>query len=665
MRNPVRHFYEFGPFRLDPEKHRLLRDGEPVPLSPKAAEALLVLVQNAGKLLEREALMQAVWAESFVEDANLTVAISNLRKVLGQNNEAAEYIETIPRIGYRFVADVRAVMEELAPLVIEKHTLSQTVIEEEFSTDEPSFAEKVAAVSRTSGRRAVSSVVSQRSTAVLLASIAVVTVALGTFVYLKRSNRDNTSLVSNSSVEAIRSIAVLPPRLISGQGENASLSLGMADALITRLGGIRKLVVRPTSAVIGYLDKNQDPLEVGEALGVDAILDGSLQRDNGRVRITWRLLNTASGAQLWAGNFDEADADVFKLQDSVSNQVAQALFNDISHNERALLSKHQTNNPEAYAQYLKGNYFWNKRGLESQKAAQYYRKAIELDPKFARAYVGLATVDASEQLPSPEAKAMIEYALQLDNNLSEAHATYGFIQMFHHWDWVAAERELDRALELDPNSVAAHHWKGVYLSIHSRLDEAKIEMHRALELDPLSLPVLADIGQLHYFAREYDQAIDYCNRALAIDPDFQMAHYYLTDIYRAKGMEKEAMAEWAEYNSFHWKAMGIEPAARQKMREYYLTTGSKRIAREELQGVMSMKETERKTSAQRIAQLYCILGDKQQAVRWLKASIEKPIFWLPYVNVDPFYESLRTEPGFHDLLLRLGLESSNVDQAAR
>jgi DNA-binding winged helix-turn-helix (wHTH) protein/TolB-like protein len=553
MLNPENHFYDFGPFRFDPQQHRLLRDGNPVSLPPKVMDALLVLVQNKGKLLEREVLMQAVWADSFVEDANLTVAISNLRKVLGQNGETAEYIETIPRVGYRFVADVREVHERPAPLIVEKHTVSQTVIEEELLEEDPAVPlTEVAKVTRPAAMsRAAASlpvVLRHHRTAAFLTMIILVGAVVGGFVYLRPSGR-GIAATNSVRMRSIRSLAVLPPKVLGG-GDDASLSLGMADALITKLGGLHKLTLLPTSAISRYVANNDDSTAVGRALGVDAVLEGTLQREAGRMRLTLQLIDVASATEIWTGKFDEADTDIFKLQDSVSQQMVDVLSLNLTQDEKTGLTKRQTENPEAYALYLKGNYFWSKRGPDAMESTDYFRKAIDLDPGFVQAYVGLAKVDATLLPRSAEAQKFVAKALQLDNTCAEAHATLGFIHMFHHWDWAGAGQELDRAIELDPDSSVAHHWKGVYLSLLGRLDEAKGEMHRALELDPLSLIITADIGQLHYFAREYDQAIDYCNRALALDNEFWVAHVYLTYIYRAKGMEQktfdELLRSWRE-----------------------------------------------------------------------------------------------------------------------
>jgi DNA-binding winged helix-turn-helix (wHTH) protein/TolB-like protein len=649
MPNRTKHYYEFGPFRLDPEKHRLLRDGEPIQVSPKSIEALVVLAQNAGKLLERKALMQAVWADTFVEDANLTVAISHLRKALGQNGDTAEYIETIPRVGYRFVAEVHEVTEQPAPLIVEKHTLSRTVIVEEVLHDEPKGETATEAVPRRRLRTKILPFALNRKTIASLLSFATLcALAPGAVSYLK-SHEQKAAIPSNAPLANIKSMAVLPPRPLSNEAENASLSLGMADALITRLGALHKVIVRPTTSVSRYVDNNQDPITAGRALGVDAVLEGSLQRNNGRTRVTLRLLDIAQGTQLWAGKFDEADADVFKLQDTISRQVAETLFLNLTQNEKALLTRRQTTNPEAYAFYLKGNYLWSKRGNEATKSIEYLRKAIEIDPTFAQAYATLAAVDATRANFSPEAEALLDKALRLDETLADAHATLGLISMFHHWDWATAESELDRAIELDPNSAVAHHWKGVYLSIRGRLDEAKQEMHRALSLDPLSLIIMADIGQLHYFAHEYDQALDYCNRALALDPEFWPAHEYLVDIYRMKGMDHEVLNEL-----FNLDYRNSTPEARQRLREVLAQGGMRAIFTQQLNSYLSKNDNERIPIA--IAKYFSRLDNNEHALYWLDRAVNgQRFFWTAYINADPLYDTLRDDPRFKEIIRRMNL----------
>jgi DNA-binding winged helix-turn-helix (wHTH) protein/TolB-like protein len=649
MRNIGKDFYEFGQYRFDVVRHRLSRDSRPVPLPPKAAEVLSVLLHNPGRAVEREELLRAVWADNFVEDANLTVAVSQLRKALGQNG-GGEYIETVPRFGYRFSAGVREVCEEPPPVVIEKLTLSQTVIEEEFVQDETGPAERAVTRGREPRAQRLTGLLTRRKTVGVLAAAALLAAASASSRYFKGTGR-RPGGVAASAHAPIKSIAVLPPKTSGDDAESASLGLGIVDVLSTRLGGVRRLVVRAPNAASRYAGGDQDSLEAGRALGVDAVLEGSLQRERGKVRLTLRLLEVSDAAQLWAGSFDRDDADIFELEDSVSEQLVEALSLNHPDGERiALPSKRPTQNPEAYALYLKGNYFWNKRGREVGKSLAYFRRAIQLDPDFALPYVGLAKAYATAAGREAEAQTLVEKALQLDGELAEAHATSGFIRMFHHWDWAGAGRAFDRALELDPNSVTAHHWKGVYLSLLGRLDEAEAEMRRALELDPLSTVVMADIGQLHYFAHDYDGAAAYCEKALALDGESQLAHGYLKDIYVMRGMEREAIDEWLKEDGH---AVGAK--AFQGTGGTLAGTGFRNFVRTDLESLLSASDSERAITAPYISRRYMYTGDKEHALRWLKRAYKEHAFILPFVNVDPLYDPLRDDREFMDIVRGMGL----------
>ncbi|MFL6231206.1 MAG: winged helix-turn-helix domain-containing tetratricopeptide repeat protein [Pyrinomonadaceae bacterium] len=643
MYSAVRNFYEFGRYRFDAARRRLSRDGQPVPLPPKAAEVLSVLLRHHGRLVEREELMRAVWADSFVEDANLTVAVSQLRKAFGQNG-AADYIETTPRLGYRFSPEVREVCEEPVPLVIEKITRARTVIEEEFIQDETEPAARVMTRGRAPLAKRLAGGSTRRRAAGVLAAAALLAAVAGSASYFKNTGR-RAGGAATPARAPVKSIAILPPKTSDADAESASLGLGIADVLSTRLGRLRKLVVRAPSAINRYPGGYQDPLEAGRELGVDAVLEGSLQRERGKIRLTLRLLEVSDAAQLWAGSFERDDADIFELEDSASEQVVEALSLSPSGGERAFRGRRPTQNPEAYALYLQGNYFWNKRGGEVKKSLAYFRRAIELDPGFALPYVGLAKAYATQAGPAAEAQMLVEKALQLDDDLAEAHATYGFIRMFHHWDWAGAGRAFDRAIELDPNSVTAHHWRGVYLSLLGRLDEAEAEMRRALELDPLSTIVLADLGQLRYFAHDYDGAAAYCEKALALDGESQVAHEYLRDIYVMKGMEREALNKWLQAGT-HVLGAG----ASQRTGGTFAGSGFRGFVRKDLESLLNATDSERAMSAPYISRHYMYVGDKEQALRWLSRAYKEHAFILPFINVDPLYDPLRDNPEFRGII---------------
>ena len=637
MQTSTRQFYEFGSFRVDPYRHRLLRKGQPVSLPTKSFETLLVLVQNPGKLMTRQDLLSAVWADAFVEDANLTVAISVLRKSLGQETDSESYIETVPRVGYRFLGDVELVTEQPGALVVEKHRVSRTVIEE----DVPDSASVSNAVTNS-----LKSVYQHRSLRIA-AGVALVAVAIISYFYLRRT--DHAALAS-PSMGSIRSIAVLPPRSLSIGNDDPSLRLGVADALVTRLGGLRNLSVRPTAASVRYLNSNEDPIEIGRALHVDAVLDGSMQRENGHLRITLRMLSVADGTQLWSATVDESDKDIFKLQDLLSQQVANQLFGELSNSEKQRIGRQQSHSTEAYSAYTQGMYFWNRRGDQASKSLPYFRRAIELDPNFAEAYVGLATVDACTQIPSPEAEALIERALQLNNSLAEAHASSGLIKMFHHWDWRGAEGELNKALELDSSSVSAHHWKGIYLSLQGRFADAQAELDRALTLDPTSSILLADIGQLHYLNRKYDEAIEYCNRSLAIDPESQMTQLYLFNVYAAKGMETEALKHSVLFELGNADSERTKTVLADKLR-----IGLAQALKEKLADYVGRDEEQQSILALQIARIYLLLKNYDQAMRWLERAPERPNFFVPYIAVDPLYDPLRSNPRFQGIVRKIGL----------
>ncbi|MGH9972049.1 MAG: TPR end-of-group domain-containing protein [Pyrinomonadaceae bacterium] len=529
-----------------------------------------------------------------------------------------DYIETIPRVGYRFVAEVREVCQEVTPLIVEKHTLSRTVIEEEIARDPRDTVNSTAL--QQSSLVSLRSTLASRAVAVLSGVCVLLALALGSVGYLRRGEHRQPATTGTLPRE-IHSLAVLPLRSLVADADSTPLRLGMTDAVITKLGSLGKVTIRPISAVTRYLDTQENSLDVGRALKVDAVLEGSLQRANGRMRVTLRLIDVATGSQIWAGTFDEPDGDVFKLQDSMSQQLAQVLPLDLTSSDHLLLTKRETQSPEAYALYAKGNYFWSRRGLEVGKSIEYYRRAIELDPNFARAYVGLANVYAVTSSRSPEAQSLIEKALQLDSTLAEAHATYGFIKMFHHWDWIGAERELDQAIALNPNSPVAHHWKGVYFSLRGKLDEAKAEMHRALDLDPLSLIIGADIAQLHYFAREYAEAEAQCRKVLEMDPNFMIAHLYLYFIYLRQGKLGEARRAMVRVNQVNQVNQAEGPP----------------------------------DNAINNAISHSVAGHNDLAIASLERALETHMFLLPYINVDPLYDGLRSDPRYQSLLQQMNL----------
>jgi DNA-binding winged helix-turn-helix (wHTH) protein/TolB-like protein/Tfp pilus assembly protein PilF len=655
MSPPVRHFYEFGEFRLDAQKPRLFRNGEVVPLTPKAIETLVVMVQNAGKLLEREELMQTVWAGTFVEDANLTVAVSQLRKALGPN---AECIQTIPRVGYRFVANVKALEETAAPLIVEKHTLSQTIVEEEIVSDNADLPlAGPSSIARTDPKaltvqQPVIRGLNQRR--LILTMIVLATAAAAGFVFwrfLRKPNLPNTS-------SQVKSMAILPFKTFKGNAEDEYLGLGLADALITQVGMMREISIRPLSAVRKYDSENQDPLEVGRALGVEAVLEGTVQHEGDQLRVTMRLLRVADGVVLWSGKFDQKFVDLFSMQDSISQQVVKASALDLNEDERARLAKRYTGSFEAYQLYLKGRYFWNKRTAAGlQQSFDLFKQAIEIDPVFALAYAGLADAYAlgvwQDALPQkiyiPLAKAAASKALELDETVGEAHASLGFVKFWYEWDFAGAESSFRRAIELRPNHATAHQWYGECLALTGRTAQGIEELKVAQKADPFSSIILSDLGKILYFDGQLDQAIEALKRSAELDPSFPVAHLFLAMAYHRKGMTEEAI------NSLKHEAEidGGRVVFKFVLAYIYSQVGRKDGAIKILKELQAPRN-DRFTPAYGIALIYVGLGQRDEAFTWLEKSRAEHEPFALYLKADSNFTPLHDDPRFPELLQKIG-----------
>ena len=663
MSKQAKRFYEFGPFRLDTANRLLMRESEVVPLKQKAVETLLVLVEGRGEVLEKDELMRRLWPDSFVEESNLTQNIYTLRKALG----AADYIETVPRRGYRFAAEVREWEEESAELILRESTRSKIIIEEE-ETREQADAEEVGARPEaeklTRARAEVSAAgrtkvltagrTRRRAFVFVLAGALVLAAALGVASY--RGKREGPARAPLDF--PIRSIAVVPFKSLGADEGDAYAGVGMADTLITKLSAAGRLVVRPTSAVLKYADAGQDSLKAGRELGVDCVLDGSIQRQDGRLRVNVRLIRTSDGRALWAEKFDEQPSGVFALQDSISERVADALALRLSGEEQKLLAKRYTDNPEAYQLYLQGRYFWNKRTDEGlKKSVEYFQRAVELDPAYALAYTGLA--DAYIQLPAygstasmevyPKAKAAAARALALDETLAEAHNSEAGVLSYFEWDWPAAEAEYRRAIALNPNYASAHQRLGVQLAATGRPEEALTELKRAQELDPLSLIINSLVGFADLQTGRQEEAAAQLRRVVEMDRSFPPAHEFLAHVYEGKGEADEAFAEYLEWRRL--SGDGDEKLA--AYRKAYAASGLRGFYRRRLDFLLAEPGRVEPTE---VARLYALAGEREQALAWLERAVEQHEGEAVWLKVLPEYEGLRSDPRFAELLKRVNLD---------
>jgi TolB-like protein/Tfp pilus assembly protein PilF len=565
------HFYEFGPFRIDTAERLLLRGGAPVQLTPKAFETLLALVQQSGHVIEKDALMREVWPDTFVEEANLTQNIFTLRKVLGEGRGGREYIETVPRRGYRFTATVREV--------------------------------------RGAG-----------------------------------ANR------------AIDSLAVLPLMNASADPNMEYLSDGVTESIINSLSQLPQLRVMARSTVFRYKSQEIDAQQVGHDLGVRGVLTGRLFQLGERLIIRTELVDTADGSQLWGEQYDRKSSDLLAVQEEISREISEQLRIKLTGEERELLTKRHTDSTEAYQLYLRGCYFLNKYTREDgEKGFDYFRRAIELDPGYALAYVGLADyyyrVSTTYSPPGealPKAKAAALRALELDDRLAEAHTSLAYTMMLYDWDWAGAEREFKRAIELKPGYASAHRWYGLYLIFMGRFEESQAEMERAHELDPLSLQVHVSLAAPSYFARGYEQAIEQFHRTLEMDQNFWPAHYLLGWVYEERGEYAKAIGEFRKA-----EALDDTPMILAGLGYAYAAAGEQSASQKVLDELQGLSE-KRYVSPYFIAIVHAGRGEKDEALEWLEKAYADRSEMLAWLKVGPELDRLRTEPRFADLMRRVG-----------
>jgi TolB-like protein len=453
----------------------------------------------------------------------------------------------------------------------------------------------------------------------------------------------------------LTSLAVLPFVSLYSEGDHAYLGPGIADTLITRLSNIKRLAVRPTTAILKYIDAPPDPLRAGRELGVDAVLDGRIQRASERIRVTMQLIRVRDGKTLWAEKFDEKLTDIFEVQDSISEQVMRALAVQLTSDEQKLLTKRYTESVEAFQLYIKGRHFWNKRTVEDlRRGMACAQQAIDIDPTYTMAYIGLADsynllagyagINPKEAFPKARAAAL--RAQEIDATLAEAEASLAFVAYRYEWNWPEAEERFRRSIELRPDYPTAHHWYGEYLAAMGRYPESITELERAQQLDPLSLPINTDLGQSLYFARRYSEAIEQLRKTLEMGQGFVRAHVILGAAYERQQMYAEAIAALS--------------TARDISGGNHLATGglgyTLAIAGRRGEALETLRELERHSaqsyvSPYTIALIHMGLGDQDRALEWLWKAYEHRDVWLVWLRVNPRFDPLHRDPRFRELLL--------------
>lgn len=610
----------FGVFELDPDAGELRRNGLKLRLPDQPLQVLVALLERPGALVTRDDLRTRLWPQgTYVEfDSGLNAAIARLRQALGDSAENPRFIQTIPRQGYRFIAPVASAEGAAAPVTT--------------ATDLPLRP--------------------RRPWLAVAAAMLVIAVA-GVYVLFARGKTGTAPAVP------ITSIAVLPMKNMSGDPEQEYFADGMTEALITDLSKIRALKVISRTSVMQYKGATKSLPQIARELGVDGVVEGSVQRSGGRVVITVQLVRAATDAHLWAERYERDLVDVLRLQSEVARAVAREIRVAVQPDETRRLARTRPVDPEAYEAYLKGRHWWNKRtDAGYEEARQFFQQAIAKDPSYALAYSGLAdgySTPAVKGLIPPQeaysnARQAATRALELDDTLAEAHASLAYIKTFYDWDWSGAEREFKRAIELSPGYASAHQWYAILLAFLGRWDEALAEARESRQLDPLSLIINRDLGAILYLARDHDAAIEQLRKTLEIDPTFAQAYVTLGMAYLAKGRATEAVAAGE-------KAMALSGGDTYSLAavgRIYGSAGKRAEALKTLEALAERSKT-RYVSPFDVAQIHVGLGDHEKSLTWLERAYREKSAALGYVNVSPFFDSLRPDPRFQDLLRRLEL----------
>ena len=636
--------YRFGPYHADVPAGQLRKHGAKIRLAGQPFDILVMLLERAGQVVTREEIQQQLWSdETFVDFENsLNKAINKLRHALADSPEHPTYIETLPRRGYRFIAPINGRPPEVTPAEIpqEMHE-SAAGIGNDLAKETPAFRAPPPQVEASPAAPRAT-----RSSRWPLYGIAFVSIALCVLFVANRWQAHNAN-------KPITSIAVLPLEYLSNEPGQEYLADGVTDELITQLaktGGFR-VTSRTSSMQFKKAHKNLQRI-AGES-GVEALVEGSIERVGDHVRIRAQLVRASTDQHLWAESYDGAVSDLLSLEDRVVRDIALKVAVNLTPGQERGFVRARTVNPDAYLDYLRGRYLWNQRTAEGfEKALRYFQAAIDKDPNYGAAYAGLADTYLlqggfffrSQNETIPKARVAAQKALQIED-LAEAHATLGLIAENYDWDWAGAEKEFRLAIELNPNYSTAHHWYGeAFLALTGRFDEAVAEMKRAGELDPLSPIISTDLGATLYFARRYDEAIQQLTRTLELYPDYLEAQIWLARSYEQKKQCPEAISVLDQNKPIPDTLLKSAERAR-----IYAECGR------QTESLRILADVQRQASTRFLdpaipGGIFIGLGRRNEALTQLEKSVAVHSPALTSLKVLPMYDPLRSDQRFAALL---------------
>ena len=666
------HIYEFGAFQLDTAE-RLLRqlDGTLVPLTPRVFKTLLYMVEHHNAVLDKERIMEAVWPDSIVEENNLAQAISKLRHVFGETPASENYIVTVLGRGYRFAAEVKERPADAVSTAPNVRQADEVIPRRAFAADHTrTQTQSYAPTPADLGRERDQGPAERRWLfAASLLALVMVSLAALFFARYRGANSPVPADTATSVPARIpeKSIAVLPFEPLGQDMNDGLLGLGMADAVISKMSNVKELVVLPTSAVSKYQGPANDPLAAGRALGVDAILSGTVQRSGDRVRATVQLVHVATGRTIWSEKFDQTFTDIFGIQDSISDSVIRSLALNLTTHEQKQLRKHYTTSPAAYDAYLMGLYFWNKRSKDGlEKAIDYFGQAVARDPNFALAYALMSDCyylqryygydRRSDRIQN--AKAAAERALLLDDTIAEAHVAFAMVQFYQkdgqpaESDHQAAIDSLRRAIALNPNLAIAHQRYAWCLCAFGHLDEAVRAMKRAQELDPLSPTNNTALGIVLALARQYREALAYCYKAAELAPNEAPMQENLAFAYTLNGMYEQAINHYQRVGELNPEKKGDALAW---IATVLVSAGRKPEADSMMADIVDLAIAGR-ADPYNIAVLYGRRGEKDAAFEWFGKALVMGRELATngndtrMIRFDPMLDPLRSDSRFAALL---------------
>jgi TolB-like protein/DNA-binding winged helix-turn-helix (wHTH) protein/Tfp pilus assembly protein PilF len=632
--NPIR--VRFGVFEVDLRTGELRKHGLRVRLQEQPFQVLTLLLERPGETVTRDELRNRLWtADTFVDfDHGLNKAINKIREALGDSAASPRFVETVARRGYRFLADVTVVDPPVTTL--------------------PASTGSLVATERGEREPIANPLDHQRSawwSASIIGGIALTLASLTLLIWaLEFRGRPSP---------AIRSLAVLPLENLSGDASQEYFADGLTDELIATLGQISALRVISRTSVMPYKRARKSLPEIARELNVDAVVEGTILRSDGQVRITAQLIEARADKHLWSERYQGDVRDILTLQNKVARAIAGQIQINVNRQEQATLTHVKAVDPQAYEAYLKGRYFWNKRTADGLKTAKdYFDQAVAMDATYAQAYSGLADTYAllgdwqyGVMAPAqafPRAKAAAIKALELDNTLGEAHISLAFSLEGFDWDLAGAENEFQRGLALNPGYATAHHWYAWHLSLLRRDGEAITEMRQAENLDPLSLIINADLAELLLIAHHDDDSVQQSRKTIEMDRHFALAHNQLGQAYLQKRMDDAAITELKQAVEFSEGS----PTCNANLARAYAVSG-RRTEAVQLLTDLKKPSSPGYSNASEIAMVYAALGDRDEAMTWLERAYQER--FNPGVLLRRGFDPLRSDPRFQALTRRVGL----------